>query len=180
MMRLGAGLLLAVMLAGMAFAQSTDDIIEALEPRKDILPKPVHKGLPFGEKREKGVTIEGEDLDNPPSIDLHVPFDYNSDKLTPDGITILRRLGEALKNPRLGKNRFRIAGHTDAKGTPEYNQSLSERRAAAVRDYLIYQYDIETGQVEAAGYGEIQLADPSRPEDRINRRVQVINIGTNP
>jgi outer membrane protein OmpA-like peptidoglycan-associated protein len=109
---------------------------------------------------------------------LHIPFEYNSDKLTPDAILILRRLGAALKNPRLASYRFKLAGHTDARGSVEYNQKLSERRAAAVRDYLIFQYDVESQRIEAVGLGKSQLADPSRPEDGINRRVQVINVGS--
>jgi len=177
MIRLIAGLLvLFTLMIEPASAQSTEDIINALVPSKGPATHSRTRGLQIG-TQERGVTIEGEDSDKPPSIDLQIPFDYNSDKLTPDGITILRRLGEALKDPRLAKDQFKIAGHTDAKGTIEYNQKLSERRAAAVRDYLIFQYDVEASRIQAVGFGERQLADPAHPEDAINRRVQVINVG---
>jgi outer membrane protein OmpA-like peptidoglycan-associated protein len=106
------------------------------------------------------------------------PFDFNSDQLKPDAIIILRRLGEALKDPRLASNRFRIAGHTDAKGTAEYNNKLSQRRAQSVRNYLIYQYDIDPSKLEAVGFGFSQLADSVHPEDGINRRVQIVNLGS--
>jgi outer membrane protein OmpA-like peptidoglycan-associated protein len=89
----------------------------------------------------------------------------------------LKRLGAALKDPRLSNYKFKIAGHTDAKGSAEYNQKLSERRAASVRNYLIFQYDLEPERIETAGFGKSQLLDPAKPEDGINRRVQVINIG---
>src|SRR5262249_17834902 len=102
----------------------------------------------------------------------------NSDKLTPDAILTLRRLGEALKDQRLAKDRFKIAGHTDAKGTAQYNQTLSEHRARAVRDYLLFQYDVEAGRIDTVGYGKTQLKDPAHPNDGINRRVQIINLGT--
>lgn len=155
--------------------QSTDEIIQSLSPKPAATEHPGFRELPFGKKTEKGLEFEGED--KPPSIDLYISFDFNSDKLMPDAIVTLRRLGDALKDPRLAQYRFKIAGHTDAKGTAEYNQKLSERRAQAVRDYLIFQYDLSPDRLETAGYGFTQLADPAHPEDGINRRVQVINIG---
>jgi outer membrane protein OmpA-like peptidoglycan-associated protein len=168
-----------------ARAQSSDDIINALDPTQRILPNPAFRKPVFvdptsqgiTDPKNKGVKIEGETEDAPVSIDLHIPFEYNSDKLTPDAILILRRLGTALTNPRLATYRFKLAGHTDAKGTVEYNQKLSERRSIAVRDYLIFQYDVQADRIEAVGLGKTQLADPSRPEDGVNRRVQVINVG---
>jgi outer membrane protein OmpA-like peptidoglycan-associated protein len=141
---------------------STEDVVKALVPAKKL-------------RSPRGLTIQGED--KPPSIDLYIPFEYNSDKLTTEAMLTLKRLGTALKDPRLGSYRFRIAGHTDAKGSAEYNQKLSERRAAAVRNYLVFQYDFEADRIETVGYGKSQLLDPTKPEDGINRRVQVINIG---
>ena len=119
--------------------------------------------------------IQGEE--KPPSVDLYIPFAYNSDKLTTEALLTLKRLGAALKDTRLSGYRFKIAGHTDAKGSVEYNQKLSERRAAAVRNYLVFQYDIEPDRIETVGFGKTQLLDPSKPEDGVNRRVQVINVG---
>jgi outer membrane protein OmpA-like peptidoglycan-associated protein len=155
-------------------AQSTDEI------KKALAPQPTFRGLPDlnPDPTKRGVTIVEPSNAPAPSIDLHIPFDFNSDQLTPDAIIILRRLGEALKDPSFANSRFRIAGHTDAKGTAEYNQKLSERRAQAVRNYLIFQYDIDSARLDAIGYGLTQLADPAHPEDGINRRVQIINLGT--
>jgi outer membrane protein OmpA-like peptidoglycan-associated protein len=141
---------------------STEDVVKALVPTKKL-------------RGPRGLTIQGED--KPPSIDLHIPFEYNSDKLTTEAMLTLKRLGAALKDTRLGGYRFKIAGHTDAKGSAEYNQKLSERRAAVVRNYLVFQYDLDPERIEIVGFGKSQLLDPSKPEDGINRRVQVINIG---
>ena len=163
MMRL-APLLFAVsalLLATHADAQSVDDIKKALTvPPSTATPQPGVRGLD-----SRGVTIvEPEQAKvNPPSIDLHIPFDFNSDQLTPDAIVILRRLGEALKDPRFANSRFRIAGHTDAKGTAAYNQKLSERRAQAVQIYLIFQYDMDASRLDAIGFGFTQLAKLSSP-----------------
>jgi outer membrane protein OmpA-like peptidoglycan-associated protein len=139
---------------------STEDVIKALTPKL---------------RSPRGLTIQGED--KPPSINLYIPFAYNSDKLTTEALLTLKRLGAALQDARLNGYRFRIAGHTDARGSAEYNQKLSEHRAEAVRNYLVFQYDIEPDRIETVGFGKTQLLDRSRPDDGINRRVQVINIG---
>jgi outer membrane protein OmpA-like peptidoglycan-associated protein len=141
---------------------STEELIKALVPGKKL-------------RSPRGIKIEGDE--KPPSIDLHIPFDYDSDKLSTEAMLTLKRLGTALTDSRLNVYRFRIAGHTDAKGSADYNQKLSERRASAVRNYLVFQYDIEPARIETIGYGKSLLVDPTRPEEGINRRVQVINIG---
>jgi outer membrane protein OmpA-like peptidoglycan-associated protein len=160
---------------GFAHAQqpSTEDMVKRLDPATAVSTRPGLRETPWG---NKNLTEEGADPALP-SLDLNIPFDYNSDKLTPDGIITLRRLGAALKDPRLASYRFKVAGHTDAKGAADYNQKLSERRAQSVRDYLVFQYDMEPNRLETAGYGFTQLADPTHPDDGVNRRVQVINVG---
>jgi outer membrane protein OmpA-like peptidoglycan-associated protein len=148
-----------------------EEIIKQLDPSTTISPKPFFRD-PF---KEKGI---GEAGDDPaPSVDLHIPFDYNSDKLTFDAIITLRQLGGALSDPKLAAYRFRIVGHTDAKGTADYNQKLSESRAQAVRDYLVAQYDLSPNRIDTIGYGASRLADPAKPLDAINRRVQIVNVG---
>lgn len=154
----------AVTFSSPAWAQtpSSEEIVKALEP------KPITRSL-------RGITVEGDD--KPPSIDLHIQFEFDSDKLTNEGLLSLQRLGNALKDPRLTTYRFKIAGHTDAVGSADYNQKLSERRAASVKNHLVSKYGLDAGRVESAGYGKTQLLDASKPDDGINRRVQVINLG---
>jgi outer membrane protein OmpA-like peptidoglycan-associated protein len=146
----------------LAQGPSTEDLIKRLTPSKVM-------------RSPRGLSMQVEE--KPPSVDLYIPFEYNSDKLTTEAMLTLKRLGAALKDSRLSSYRFKIAGHADAKGSFEYNQKLSERRAAAVRNYLVFQYDIEPDRIESVGFGKTQLLDPSKPEDAINRRVQVINVG---
>lgn len=135
---------------------------------KALSPRPIYRSL-------RGITVEGKT--KPPSFDIHVPFDYDSAKLKPDAILILRTLGEALKDPRLAHYRFKLAGYTDARGSVGFNQKLSEQRAASVRDYLEFQYDIDPTRLESVGYGKTQLEDPDHPDAAINRRVRITNIG---
>lgn len=67
-----------------------------------------------------------------------------------------------------------IVGHTDSSGTDAYNQNLSERRAAAVKDYLASQ-GIDSSVMSTSGMGESQpVADNSTKEGRAqNRRVEI-------
>jgi outer membrane protein OmpA-like peptidoglycan-associated protein len=61
-------------------------------------------------------------------------------------------------------------------GGEDYNQQLSERRAEAVRQYLTAQFAIEPNRLAARGFGKMRLLDPARPEDGVNRRVQILNL----
>lgn len=71
-----------------------------------------------------------------------------------------------------------IEGHTDSVGGDEYNQSLSERRAQAVRDYFVQQ-GISSGAVEAHGFGKNEpIASNDTQEGRAqNRRVELVLSG---
>lgn len=111
-----------------------------------------------------------------PSIDLEIFFEYNSADITPTALPKLKILGQALSDKRLSSKTFLIAGHTDARGTDEYNKSLSEKRAEAVRQYLTTNYKINIGQLVAIGYGEEKLKSATAPESAENRRVQVATL----
>jgi outer membrane protein OmpA-like peptidoglycan-associated protein len=110
-----------------------------------------------------------------PSIDLEVNFEYNSDAIGPKATPQVTALGQALSSPDLKGGTFIVAGHTDGKGGDAYNQGLSERRADAVKRFLLEKYGIEAGSLVTVGYGKTQLKNPSDPLAADNRRVQVIN-----
>jgi outer membrane protein OmpA-like peptidoglycan-associated protein len=146
---------------------SKDGIVCALDPQ---CAKPLARSF------SRGVTTTGDAGETPLSVNLYVKFSYDSTDLTSDTRITLDRLGAALRDRRLDGFSFMIAGHTDAKGGVEYNRSLSERRAEAVRQYLVAQFGIPADRLQAKGFGKSQLLDSSRPEDGINRRVQVVNM----
>jgi outer membrane protein OmpA-like peptidoglycan-associated protein len=127
---------------------------------------------------DRGVVIEGREAEGPrPAINLHIPFAFDSATVTPEGLAMLATLAQALGTPRLASVRIRLVGHTDARGSDDYNQTLSERRAAAVREVLIRDHRIDALRMEAMGRGERELVDPGNPYADVNRRVQVINVG---
>ena len=73
-----------------------------------------------------------------------------------------------------------IEGHTDSRGAAAYNQSLSERRAASVRNYLETQGGVDAGRLSSRGYGETRpKASNETAEGRQeNRRVSAVVAGT--
>lgn len=101
-----------------------------------------------------------------------VNFETNSDRLLPGADKVLRDAAATLqKYPDLV---VEVAGHTDSAGAADYNQGLSERRAATVRDYLINSGAAEAN-LSARGYGEAEpIADNGTADGRArNRRVEL-------
>jgi outer membrane protein OmpA-like peptidoglycan-associated protein len=114
-----------------------------------------------------------------PSVNLTVNFATGSADLTADAIRTLDELGRALASKDLAAYRFRIEGHTDTVGSRDYNRALSERRAAAVVDYVAKKFGVDPHRLHAVGVGEdgLLIATPPQTPEPLNRRVQVINVG---
>lgn len=110
--------------------------------------------------------------------DLRVIFPFDSAEITPEAQRTLDVLGEALLDDRLSADRFEIAGHTDGVGNENYNASLSERRAQAVVNYLSENFGLPRERLVGRGYGKTYLADPDDPRNPINRRVEILNLGS--
>ncbi|HEY2621219.1 MAG TPA: OmpA family protein [Acetobacteraceae bacterium] len=115
-----------------------------------------------------------------PTISLSVQFATGSADLTSEAVRVLDNLGKALNDQTLAAFRFRIEGHTDTVGTHEYNQELSDRRAAAVLDFLAANFHVDRSRVQAVGMGEdhLLIPTPDQTAEPRNRRVQVVNIGS--
>ena len=111
-----------------------------------------------------------------PQIDLEINFDYNSDKISAKARPAVETLGKALSNPDLKDSVFLVAGHTDAKGGDAYNQGLSERRAEAIKTYLMQKFNLQAENLMTVGYGKEQLKVKDNPLAADNRRVQVVNM----
>ena len=111
-----------------------------------------------------------------PKIDLEIQFDYNSAEISKASMQAAQELGKALSDPSLKGSTFVVAGHTDAIGSDEYNQGLSERRADTIKRYLTEKFGINGSDLVTVGYGESKPKNANAPMDPINRRVQVVNM----
>ena len=103
-------------------------------------------------------------------------FDYDKATLRSESIAELDRLLSLLKNS--STLRIQISGHTDNKGSADYNQKLSENRAKSVVDYLI-EKGIDKNRLQYKGYG---FASPIAPNDteegrQLNRRTEFEILG---
>ncbi len=103
--------------------------------------------------------------------DLKISFKTGSSVLTPDSEIKLSRFADALRDASLVRKRFEIAGHTDASGSADKNRALSQARAEAVKAFLVA-HGVDTGRLQAKGYGAEGLAYPNAPTDPRNRRVE--------
>jgi outer membrane protein OmpA-like peptidoglycan-associated protein len=106
-----------------------------------------------------------------------IEFDFNKSDIRPANRELLARIAGIL----LTSTDFRIdiLGHTDDIGSVEYNVELSERRAAAVRDYLV-EAGLDESIISTKGYGKSRpLVEDTSAEARAkNRRVEIAIVGT--
>ena len=106
-----------------------------------------------------------------------INFDFDSSEINQDSYQLLNEFGKAIKHG-LPDSVIMIAGHTDSRGSDEYNRKLSEKRAKSVADYLMLAHGISPDQLIIKGFGEKQpIAQNDTEEHRLlNRRVEFIRI----
>ncbi len=88
----------------------------------------------------------------------------------------MTKLGVALRDSRLKDAIILLAGHTDAKGGDDYNKDLADRRAEAVKQFLVSKFGLPGESLVAVGYGRERLKNSANPLAPENRRVQVVNM----
>jgi OOP family OmpA-OmpF porin len=151
----------------MATAECDPDLIPKPPPPPAAKPAPAVKPPPPPPKPvvEK-VTLKGDTL-----------FDFDKSVVKPEGKKVLD--GLVAQANALNLEVIIAVGHADAIGTDAYNQKLSERRAAAVKAYLVSK-GIPANRVYTEGKGEKSpVADNKTKEGRAkNRRVEVEVVGT--
>lgn len=151
---------------------TADDFIETL--RKPTIS---HDNLPDAADgsqkprfRLRGISAEAR----PPEIAINIFFKSGSVEVADDFSKMqMAEAGKALSSVVLKPFRFEIAGHTDSVGSEAYNRDLSQRRAQALKQYLMDQYNVAENRLEIIGYGESQpVADNDTEQGRaMNRRV---------
>jgi OOP family OmpA-OmpF porin len=107
-------------------------------------------------------------------LTLHINFDTDKATIRQADIPELQKAVEFVK--QYPGRKMSIEGHTDNVGNAKYNQGLSERRAAAVKDYLLKSGVGAGERITTGGYGETKpIADNATPSGRFqNRRVELV------
>lgn len=107
----------------------------------------------------------------------NITFALNSDQIAPSFYSVLDSVSKVLV--KFDQTELNVDGFTDSTGSFEYNQQLSERRAARVGDYLVNS-GISRLRINAKGYGErYPIADNKTASGRAqNRRVEINISGT--
>jgi OOP family OmpA-OmpF porin len=112
-------------------------------------------------------------------ITQQIHFEFDRDIIRKESFPILDEVADVLKkNPKI---RIEIQGHTDNKGSPDYNKRLSDRRAASVLKYLTKK-GVEASRLVSKGYGMERPMVPNNSDQNraLNRRVQFIRTEGTP
>ena len=128
------------------------------------------------ERRANQIEIERLQNENLKiTMNSEVSFAYNSAQLTPAFHNTLDKVADILN--RYPRSSIRITGHTDSRGSSEYNQQLSVQRAQSVGNYLSNR-GVDSRRVMADGRGESQPRATNETEAgrQLNRRVEMLII----
>jgi outer membrane protein OmpA-like peptidoglycan-associated protein len=188
--------LISLQSGGTVLAQvSADEIINALAPprvtrglRAPEQPPASEADQAFIESlrhRTRSLTIKESDdvaewasAKDRPRKDIEIYFDFGSSETTAKAQPQLNELGSALRNSQLQGTVELLAGHTDGVGSEDFNQKLSERRAEAVKRYLVERFQLSADNLVTAGYGKRLLKNKSDLSAGENRRVQITNLAS--
>ena len=104
-------------------------------------------------------------------------FDHDKSNLKDEGKAALHALDESIKAKGASVVDINVIGHTDSDGTEEYNQTLSIRRADAVRDYMVSE-GVDAAIIDVSGEGELNpIASNATKEGRAENRRVDIHVG---
>jgi outer membrane protein OmpA-like peptidoglycan-associated protein len=180
------------MSAGHAFAQqeqstdltgqqvSVEQLVAALDiPIRGVAAKcaPIQEQMA---RLTRGIGSTPQTAGEVPSIkpmktaSISATFELNSDELTPGAKSLLETVSKALNEPALSAQCFQLAGHTCDLGDDTYNLELSQRRAAAVKAFLV-SHGVDENRLITTGFGEMSPLVPNQDDEmrHKNRRVDL-------
>ncbi len=97
-------------------------------------------------------------------------FDFNQSTLKPGAYSEISRVATVLN--KYPHSKIQVAGHTDSRGSADYNLKLSQQRAESVKNALV-QRGVDPVRIQTIGYGE---TSPISSDDAHNRRVEIIIV----
>lgn len=144
---LGIALLAVIMIGGLSGCKKKQQDLDTGSDIRDT----ASTTLPDEETKSDELPIIGEDILFGPTGLQVIYFDYNSYSLRPDALALLKENADLIKLNRDAL--IQIEGHTDERGTQEYNFALGEKRALAVREYLM-SMGVSGDRMVTISYGE--------------------------
>jgi outer membrane protein OmpA-like peptidoglycan-associated protein len=165
----GAAMLVAMLTAGLAYAQEQPQ--EQQQPTREqviesLRAKQLTRCPQFDPKYGCAVQPAA-------GIDVEVRFALGSAMLDRAATAQLTALGAELGKPERKGTRLVVAGHADARGGDAFNRRLSERRAEAVKHVLVQRFGLPDETVVAVGHGKADPKNAADPYAAENRRVEI-------
>ena len=152
-------------------------VVAGARPGVPTIPVDDRTGIPQVDLDDAPITTRTTVLANQrPAVVVTLPeavlFPFGSAELRPEAETPLHAVVDLLRQQPSAS--AEVAGHTDSVGSPEYNQSLSRQRAAAVVEWLVA-HGVARAQLHPVGYGATRPVAGNATEDdrRRNRRVEL-------
>lgn len=159
-------------------AQVTEDaLVDALAldpPVADDAASGATRGFRPAAPRATGSTFKPAKPAAPGKANLLITFATGSADLTAETMQVLQTVAKALQSDKLAGFAFRIEGHADPRGTPDYNLKLSQDRAQSVVAYLTGKLGVLPERLQPVGKGSNELLNPGRPDSIENRRVTIV------
>ncbi len=167
-----------LLLGGCASKEQIDDSGSDMEPMEkaegiDMDDKPMEPAEPMVKNGKIVLPADGMGAGAGETLQGVFYFDFDQAIVRRAGHEELNKHAKVLSSGRY--LRVRVEGHADERGTREYNLALGERRANAVREYLVAQGATRT-QIEVISYGEEKPANTGHIESSWseNRRVEIV------
>jgi len=174
---------------GVNKSPAVQKVVQKRVVKQEIMPTPVVSKTTFIDTDNDGVSDQDDRCNNTPAnvkvdslgctlysvkevaINLNITFENNSAKIKPAMVNDIQRLADFMKEYK--ETSVVIEGHSSAVGTEEYNLTLSNKRAEAVKNELINTFNIDASRLSAKGFGETQLISKGNKlaDHILNRRV---------
>ena len=158
---------------GKTVGAAASDVANATDHAWDMT-KTKLTDVKFKEITMSGVSVRGDKAYNVYSVDEKVLFDTNKADIKPGAAGALAQITGSI-GQRYAASQVRVMGFADSRGDKSYNRELSEKRAEAVKNYLVANGKIDAARVSVEPMGEAQpvATNATAAGRQENRRVEI-------
>ena len=160
--------IIGILVCAMMFTgcSSTSEVVEEAPPEQTAAPEPVAEPTP-----PPVVMQEVPEPEPEPVLDTVFYFDFDQASLRPEARAMLSEHAARIKQT---DSTVRIEGYADERGSEQYNKALGERRANAVKEFLV-SMGVSASNIQTVSYGESNPRADGKDESawQENRRVEI-------